>query len=239
MDNMDGMDGMDKFMKYFIFLSGQRKNSFFSLFTCIGMKNLIEYGIETKEIVRRNQNPKRRKTMKEQKKRRFTLIELLVVIAIIAILAGMLLPALNSAREKARRISCASNLKQIGLGMKQYVMDYNDVCPRGYHASATGGERDFKPMVKGEYLSDYSVYVCPSTSDNKGSTSPTALGDADTIPTSYLYPYGGINEAQHGADTGIVWDKATNHASFGNILFLDGHVKGYSGNSWQDNRFGN
>lgn len=76
--------------------------------------------------------------MKNQKRKAFTLIELLVVIAIIAILAAILFPVFARARENARRSSCLSNLKQIGLGAMMYIQDYDERYPQAYwYKSAT------------------------------------------------------------------------------------------------------
>ena len=98
----------------------------------------------------------------------FTLIELLVVIAIIAILAAILFPVFARARENARRTSCLSNLKQIGLGAMMYGQDYDEFYPLRITTdawSAPDGNYTYTlwPGLIEPYVKNYQVFRCPSS----------------------------------------------------------------------------
>ena len=97
----------------------------------------------------------------------FTLIELLVVIAIIGILAAIILPTLNRAREMASRASCGSNLKDIGLAMHMYVGDNNGIFPFDGQTPLgfRGTVRDCFALLYPDYERDFNTFVCPSSSD--------------------------------------------------------------------------
>lgn len=110
----------------------------------------------------------------------FTLIELLVVIAIIAILAAILFPVFARARENARRASCQSNLKQIGLGIQQYTQDYDEQMPMCYWTPAANTQMSWKDAIQ-PYVKSFQLFVCPSNTFTNIST----YQSLNKIPLSY------------------------------------------------------
>ncbi len=147
--------------------------------------------------------------MKFRNKSGFTLIELLVVIAIIAILAAILFPVFAQARERARAVSCLSNIKQMGTGLYMYVQDYDEKMPSAFVTVApiNGGNIDVIPydMQIIPYIKNSQIFACGSDSTPLDDEPGLAIWDGNYRTRPYKrrsYGYVGALNTQERQNAG-------------------------------------
>ena len=141
---------------------------------------------------------------RNRKKNKFSLIELLVTIAVIAILAGMLLPALNKARDTAYSITCISNLKQLGTGMDMYVSDNEDFYPLQSYSNPDA-EKDYDQVVywggtlaSGKYITA-PLMLCPGRKTENSNYYRERLGGKNPLAQQIFW-----TGTDYGASTRVL-----------------------------------
>ncbi len=177
----------------------------------------------------------------------FTLVELLVVIAIIAVLAAILFPVFSRARAAARRVDCASNLKQLGLALQMYASDYDGLIPQTFGAPHHMIWRDdLGPTAHGRlmpYVKNLSIFYCRTATGVKETSNPGGAGwggGKGGAWCNYLYRNAQANSSivldeNEGLAMMMDYNNPGESASqsfshnqdFVNVLWGDGHVKGY------------
>jgi prepilin-type N-terminal cleavage/methylation domain-containing protein/prepilin-type processing-associated H-X9-DG protein len=167
----------------------------------------------------------------EMQRRAFTLIELCTVIGVIAILAAILFPVFARAREAARRSTCQTNLRQLGLGLQMYARDWSERLPPR--------SNDLKPLVM-PYLNDPTVLLCPSDGSlgpqrrNAATPDPKNAG-LIALPPGILtcsYQYRGGLALDDRGSIPLGADCSFLHSGTANVLYLDGRVTSLPPSRW-------
>lgn len=172
-------------------------------------------------------------------KRAFTLIELLVVIAIIAILAAILFPVFARARENARRASCQSNMKQIGLGLMQYTQDADEKMPPMDYGGGPSNYPAYRTWVKliEPYTKSMNIFRCPSATkgDSTWGGGPYAWWANQQWKPSYGFNYNYLNANLGEYNGGIIWKplrlsyiaQASSMVAFVEVKLIGSEADGY------------